>query len=53
MSLEDNASLSDIQALLDNVGLGSGDRVRLRGTSVGCADVQTLVDAGVDVVSDC
>ena len=53
LSLEANADLIDIQALLDNTGLGAGTTVRLGGTSVSCADVAGLAAKGVDVRSDC
>ena len=53
LDLESNPGLSDIQPLLDNTGLGSGDEVRLRSTAVGCADVTALEANGVTVLSDC
>ncbi len=46
-------SVSDIQPLLDNTGLGAGDTVDLRVTSVSCPDVAALQDKGVSVLSDC
>jgi Big-like domain-containing protein/Leucine Rich Repeat (LRR) protein len=48
-----NAGLTNIQSLLDNTGLGSGDQVTLDGTSVTCADVALLEAKGVTVTSDC
>jgi len=51
--LEDNPNLTDIQPLLGNAGLGVGDRVALRSTSVSCADVALLEGNGVLVFSDC
>ena len=51
--LENNPDLSNIQSLLDNSGLGAGDRVGLAGTNVGCADVAALEAKGVGVDSDC
>jgi Leucine-rich repeat (LRR) protein len=48
-----NGSLSDISPLIDNVGLGSGDRVSLQSTSVSCVDVALLEAKGVTVSSDC
>ena len=49
----DNNSITDIQPLLDNTGLGVGDTVSLSGTSVSCADVAALEAKGVTVFSDC
>lgn len=51
--LAGNSSLSDIQPLLDNLGLGAGDGVDLRATSVSCADIDALKAKGVSVSSDC
>ncbi len=51
--LTGNSGLSNIQPLLDNTGLGVGDAVGLRGTSVSCTDVATLQAKGVAVSSDC
>lgn len=53
LNLSSNPFLSDIQALLDNTGLGAGDTVQLSGTSVGCTDVQALEAKGVTVTSGC
>ena len=53
LSLEGNADLGDIQALLDNTGLGVGTTVRLGGTKVSCTAVAGLGAKGVDVRSDC
>ena len=46
-------SISDIQALLDNTGLGADDLVDLRSTTVSCANVAALEAKGVTVESDC
>ena len=46
-----NNPISDIQPLLDNTGLGAGDTVDLRSTSVSCADVTALEAKGVTVRS--
>jgi hypothetical protein len=46
-----NNSISHIQPLLDNTGLGAGDTVDLRSTSVGCSDVTALGAKGVTVRS--
>ena len=51
--LPNNPGLTDIQALLDNVGLGAGDQVELSSTNVGCTDVAALEAKGVLVISDC
>jgi len=48
-----NATLSDISALLNNPGIGTGDGVDLRGTAVSCVDVTALQAKGVNVSSDC
>ena len=53
LSLNNNPNLSNIQPLLDNTGLGAGDRVRLSGTNVSCADVAALEAKGVIVGSAC
>jgi len=39
--------------LLDNTGLGAGDAVFLRSTSVSCTDTAALQAKGVSVISDC
>ena len=51
--LSNNPNLTEIQPLLDNTGLGAGDRVYLRSTSVSCTDVAALQAKGVTVESDC
>jgi internalin A len=51
--LTGNPGLSNIQPLFDNTGLGAGDAVGLRGTSVSCTDVAALQAKGVAVSSDC
>ena len=53
LRLDGNANLTDIQPLLDNTGLGAGDIVDLRDTSVSCTDVTALEAKGVTVRSDC
>ena len=53
LGLRSNPNLSDIQPLLDNAGLGTGDIVDLSDTSVSCADVAALQAKGVSVFSDC
>ena len=52
LDLKDNPSLTDIQPLLDNAGLGTGDDVDLRSTNVSCADVALLEAKGVRVTWD-
>lgn len=51
--LGQNAGLSDIQPLLNNPGMGTGDYVTLDATAVACPDVNALTALGVTVVSDC
>ncbi len=51
--LDNNPNLTDIQPLLDNTGLGTGDDVDLRSTNVSCTDVAALEAKGVPVDSDC
>ena len=53
LNLTSIPSLTDIQPLLDNAGLGEGDLVLLTGTNVTCADVALLEAKGVTVESDC
>jgi internalin A len=53
LQLSNNPDLADIQPLIDNAGLGSGDMVRLDGTMVPCVAVATLAARGPEVVSDC
>ena len=53
VSLHTNPDLSDIQTLLDNPGLGPGDAVQLKNTSVNCTDVDALRAKIGDVISDC
>ena len=50
--LNDN-SITDIQPLLDNTGLGEGDTVDLGSTNVTCTDVAALQAKRVVVISDC
>ena len=53
VGLSNNSGLSNIQPLLDNIGLGAGDEVLLTSTNVNCADVAALEAKGVTVTSDC
>ncbi len=53
LGLNNNPDLTDIQPLLDNTGLGTGDRVFLAGTNVSCADVASLEAKGVTVGHTC
>ena len=53
VDLTDNVALSDIQPLLDNGDLGSGDSVGLRGTAVDCPSVSALRAKGVTVDHGC
>ncbi len=52
LNLMNNPGLSNIRPLLDNGGLGTGDRVYLANTSVSCADLAALQVKGVTVGSD-
>ena len=49
IDLRYNADLSDIQPLLENPGIGPGDIVELRLTSVTCDDQARLAAKGVEV----
>ncbi len=49
LDLRYNPELSNIQALLENPGIGQGDIVELRFTSVTCTDQALLADKGVEV----
>ena len=51
--LSGNADLSNIQPLMDNAGLGTGDTVFLSGTAVDCSDVAALTAKGVTVYAAC
>ena len=53
LDLRNNPNLADIQPLLNNTGLGSGDVVFLENTNVSCPDVAALEAKGVNVMSDC
>ncbi len=53
LGLSNNPDLSDIQALLDNTGLGNDDAVDLKTTNASCTDVAALETKGVSVSSDC
>ena len=49
LDLRYNPGLRDIQALLENPGIGEGDIVELRHTQVTCADQALLAEKGVEV----
>ena len=49
VDLRFNPELTNIQALLENPGIGAGDIVELRHTNVSCVDQARLQDKGVDV----
>ena len=49
LDLRYNPDLGDIQALLENPGIGEGDIVELRHTQVTCADQALLAEKGVEV----
>ena len=52
LDLRFNPEFSDIQPLLNNSGLGAGDRVILFNLDISCEDVATLQTKGVSVGSD-
>jgi len=49
LDLRFNPDLRNIQALLENPGLGEGDIVELRQTDVSCTDQAQLAEKGVEV----
>lgn len=49
LDLRFNPELSNIQALIENPGIGAGDIVELRHTNVSCTDQQRLAEKGVEV----
>jgi len=52
LNLSNNPNLSNIQPLLDNTGLGAGDRINLSDVNpaMPCADVALLQAKGVTVI---
>ncbi|MEJ2541743.1 MAG: SUMF1/EgtB/PvdO family nonheme iron enzyme [Gemmatimonadota bacterium] len=53
LNFDMNYVLRDVQPLLDNPGIGPGDRIVLTGTLVTCEDVTLLEAKGVTVSSGC
>ena len=49
LDLRFNPNLTNIQALIENPGLGAGDIIELRHTNVSCIDQARLSERGVDV----
>jgi len=49
LHVHDLPDLSSIQPLVENTGLGKGDRVFLLGSNVPCSDIRALKDKGVPV----
>lgn len=49
LDLRFNPELRNIQALIENPGIGEGDIVELRHTDVSCSDQALLADKGVEV----
>jgi len=49
LDLRFNPELQDIEALLENPGIGRGDIVELRHTNVSCVDQARLAEKGVEV----
>jgi Leucine-rich repeat (LRR) protein len=53
LHIHDLPQLSNIQPLLENTGLGEGDRVILMRSDISCADAAALQANGVSVSSGC
>ena len=53
LHVHDLPDLSDIRPLLDNTGLGPGDRVILMRSAISCADADALRAKGVSVGTSC
>lgn len=53
LHIHDLPDLSDIQPLIENPGLGAGDRVILSRSGVSCADASALQATGVAVSEPC
>ena len=53
LHVHDLPDLSNIQPLLNNTGLGAGDRVILMRSDISCADAEALRAKGVSVGSGC
>ncbi|MBL4571726.1 MAG: hypothetical protein JKY86_01460 [Gammaproteobacteria bacterium] len=49
LDLRFNPELSNIQALIENPGIGAGDIVEIRHTNVSCTDQKRLAEKGVEV----
>lgn len=49
LDLRFNPDLTDIEALFENPGIGTGDIVELRHTNVSCTDQARLAEKGVEV----
>lgn len=49
LDLRFNPGLKNIQALIENPGLGAGDIVELRHTNVSCTDQARLAEKGIEV----
>ncbi len=49
LDLRFNPELTNIQALMENPGIGAGDIVELRHTNVSCTDQARLAEKGVEV----
>lgn len=49
--LDDNATLANINPLIDNTGIGPGDTIDLTNTAVSCTDVGTLRATGATVIA--
>lgn len=53
LHVHDLPELTDLRPLIDNPGLGPGDRVIVYNTGASCADVASLRAKGVPVGTDC
>ena len=53
LHVHDLPDLSNIEPLLNNTGLGAGDRVILMNSNISCADAAALRGNGVSVDSEC
>lgn len=53
LRLTANPALADVQPLIDNTGLGAGDKVNVQNTAVTCDEVADLRAEGVTVLTNC
>jgi Leucine-rich repeat (LRR) protein len=50
LSLAQNWSLSDVQPLLQNMGIATGDELDLRFTAARCSDIDAFANRGVTLL---